>query len=283
VDLTQFVNAFSSTPIPTVLLLVGLILVLVGVFKVDLALGGNSIKIDSSRQFLAFMLGAVLFVTGLSMHQKVNPINLLKDFHYANIRKGYDKGTILMFQGNYPEAVKIFINIIKDNPNYAPAWNQLAVALSQTVSDPDFKPVIQGSSIEKLDQGMSVLDINNEALFLDPRYSAAWYNRGHILLGSKKTEDNWDIRYSVSSRFLSNEALKCFERAIAVNSKWEEINLSDVWADRGFLLTLSSDIAGAKNSYEKALEINPGNIKAKEGIELLNTRPLDLRDYRHRE
>lgn len=115
---------------------------------------------------LVFTLIGIIFYSGC-INQEENTESL------------YAKGTTLLKEGKYSEAIECFDKAIAIDPKYAPAWgNKGSVLLVQ----------------EKYSEAIECYD---KAIALDPNYALAWYFKG----------------WALKSLGRNAEAQECFDKA----------------------------------------------------------------------
>jgi tetratricopeptide (TPR) repeat protein len=139
--------------------------------------------------------------------------------------KWFNKGTELLRQTDFVEALKCFDEAIRMNPRWAEAW------------------LNRGFAVRGLGRFEEVLECFKKATEIDPGYAEAWLNRGFALRGLGRYD----------------EALDCFDKAIE-----NDPTNADALAQKGFTLDKLNRIPEAAASYDEALKLNPNDSWAKE-------------------
>jgi tetratricopeptide (TPR) repeat protein len=121
---------------------------------------------------------------------------------------------------NIEVAQKLYKEVLKINPNYAPAHNNLGVVF------------------KTLGETHKAKDCYEKSIEIDPSYADAYCNLGMIF---KELEEN-------------QKAIDYYEKAIEINPK--HLNAHN---NLGVVHQKLTQHQKAKNCYEKAIEINPSN------------------------
>jgi tetratricopeptide (TPR) repeat protein len=134
-------------------------------------------------------------------------------------------------QGKYDEAIKIFDEVIRIDPEYSLAWNNKGYALSK-----------QG----KYDEAIKAYD---EAIRLDPNNVHAWNNKGEALKALGRTSD-------ANAAKAEADAAKAKAGAIKVEA--------DTWMRKGTDLMNQGHYEEAINAFNKTAAIqsntDPGSV-----------------------
>jgi tetratricopeptide (TPR) repeat protein len=147
------------------------------------------------------------------------PLNITEDEIKSNsVAVWFNKGFALESMGRYEEAIKAYDEVIRRDPEYAPAWNNKGVSLNK-----------QG----KYDYAINRFD---EAIRLDPNFADAWYNKG-ISLGQLGRYDE--------------EIIAC-DKAIQLDP-----NLAEAWANKGYALGQLGRYDEEIIACDKAIRIKP--------------------------
>jgi len=104
---------------------------------------------------LVFTLIGIIFYSGC-INQEENTESL------------YAKGTTLLKEGKYSEAIECFDKAIAIDPNYKEAWNGKGVTL-----------LLQGNYSE-------AIECFDKAIAIDPKYVQAWVIKGSKVIGLGK-------------------------------------------------------------------------------------------------
>jgi tetratricopeptide (TPR) repeat protein len=135
----------------------------------------------------------------------------------------YRKGTRLISEGKYANAIAIFDKAIEVEPNYYRAWLMRGYGLY---------------CVERYEDAQASYD---KALELQSDSSDAWYYKGIIFADTNQI----------------NEALNCYNKAIEIQPDSVE-----VLCQRGYLLFIEENYEQALADFQQAIEIDINNIKA---------------------
>jgi tetratricopeptide (TPR) repeat protein len=91
------------------------------------------------------------------------------------------------------------------------------------------------------------LDLYNQSLAADPKYTRSWIEKGNVLVKLNR----------------SSEAILSYDSALAL-----ENDLAIVWNSRGEALMATGNYSGAQESFDKAIGIAPEYAAAKENRDL---------------
>lgn len=94
----------------------------------------------------------------------------------------------------------------------------------------------------------TALDLYNQAIAADPKYTRAWIDKGNVLVKLNRT----------------SEAIASYDSALAL-----ENNLAIVWNNKGEALMTLGKYAEARDSFDKALQIAPEYATAKSNRDLV--------------
>lgn len=171
------------------------------------------------------------------------------------------KGFIYKETGDTANAVHYFRRLIDLYPDYTPAYeemcvlyaeqhNEMAVEYLQTVLKLDSTNTNALYAVAMMYQDKEEADKANDMyvkmLERDPNNKYAWHNRGYLNLVLYE-----DYR----------SAIDFFTKAIDCDNQFVEAHVN-----RAFAYELSGDKANAAIGYKTALQIDPANEKAKEGL-----------------
>jgi tetratricopeptide (TPR) repeat protein len=124
----------------------------------------------------------------------------------------------------------------------------------QVVTPTPYMPVVAAADLHMkgfdayIDGKYSMaLDLYNQSVTADPKYTRAWIDRGNVLVVLNRT----------------SEAISSYDSALAL-----ENTLPLVWISRGEALMTIGNYTGARDSFDKALQIAPANPNAKAGRDL---------------
>jgi len=150
----------------------------------------------------------------------------------------YEKGTALLNEKKYEEALPYFDRVVALRPNDALAWFQRGLALDESGNHQE--------AIASYDK----------AIAINPDLAEAWYNRGNSLAGLEQYES----------------AIASYDKAIAIKPDY-----SFAWNNRGAALMGLGRYQEALESVEKAIQFDPSNEPAKRQrqtiLEKLNPSP----------
>jgi tetratricopeptide (TPR) repeat protein len=93
----------------------------------------------------------------------------------------------------------------------------------------------------------TALDLYNQSITADPKYTRAWIEKGNVLVKLNRTA----------------EAISAYDSALAL-----ENNLAIVWNSRGEAQMTIGEYAQARDSFDKALTIAPEFPEAKANRDL---------------
>ncbi len=148
------------------------------------------------------------------MQSRLLSQDILKDHHQA---------TNFLKQGKLQEAENLYKKILKIDPNFIKAYNNLGIVFRQ-----------QGN-LELAEENY------RKAIKLDPNYFQAYGNLGNIFKMQGKFE----------------QAEKNYRQALEINP-----NFVDAYNSLGAVLQLLGRLEEAAESYEKAIRLNPGYMDA---------------------
>ncbi|HEC68942.1 MAG TPA: tetratricopeptide repeat protein [Candidatus Omnitrophica bacterium] len=162
------------------------------------------------------------------------------------------KGNTLVFQGELNEAIRWYRKVLKINPEFAKAYDNIGVVLAR-----------QGKIEE-------AIEYYEKALRNNPNLVEAYNNLGNALARQGKTEKakmyyrqalEKDPYYPEIYNNLANllarqgkidEAIKHYEKALRI-----DFNHPEIYNNLGNALVRKGDFQGAVSCYKKALEIKP--------------------------
>jgi len=93
----------------------------------------------------------------------------------------------------------------------------------------------------------TALDLYDQAIAADPKYTRAWIDKGNVLIRLNRTE----------------EAISAFNSALTL-----ENNLPEIWNSRGEALMTMGKYSEALDSFDNALKYAPEYVKAQENRKL---------------
>jgi tetratricopeptide (TPR) repeat protein len=94
----------------------------------------------------------------------------------------------------------------------------------------------------------TALDLYNQSLAADPKYTRAWIDKGNVLVKLNRT----------------SEAISSYDSALAL-----ENDLEMVWNSRGEALMSIGNYTEALNSFDNVLRIAPNSVIAKQNREFV--------------
>ena len=184
----------------------------------------------------------------------------LFDIFRKTAEQYFEEGSNFLMLGQLEEAVTSFDRAIADKPDFADAWNDRGIALSnlgrheEAVTSFDraiaLKPDSalawnnRGASLVELGRDEEALSSYDRAISLKPDFADAWRNRGIPLAYLGRHE----------------EAVSSCDRAISLKP-----DFTDAWNNRGVSLGILDQRDKALASYEKTIAIDPDNTVAWEG------------------
>ena len=154
----------------------------------------------------------------------------------------------------HEEAIKVFDEILKINPDNYIVWNK------------------KGLSLSELGKNASAINAYDEALRINPEYVDALRNKGWSLDGTfrpgeatefldkaleidPKDAYSWTYKgFNLESLGKDEEAIEAFDKALEINSK----NLY-AWSHKGEILRINHKYLEAIDAFDEALKIDPGN------------------------
>jgi tetratricopeptide (TPR) repeat protein len=155
-------------------------------------------------------------------------------------------------QGQIPEAMERYTEVLRNNPDNGEALYYVAVVACQEGQYKQGAELARkaigcghntakvhnllGQALDRLGEPLEAIKSFDRAIAIDPDFADAHGNRANILVDAD----------------LPNEALKSFDRALALNP-----NSPSDWLNRGALLQDLGRHAEALTSYDKALAIVP--------------------------
>jgi tetratricopeptide (TPR) repeat protein len=92
------------------------------------------------------------------------------------------------------------------------------------------------------------LEYFNQSIAADPAYTRAWIDKGNVLVRLNRSE----------------EAIEAYDTALV-----QDKGLAVVWNRRGVALMATGNYSAARDSFDRALQLAPGFIEAKENRDLL--------------
>ncbi len=145
----------------------------------------------------------------------------------SSAEQWYQQGLQYYQQGQFPEALHCFEQILHLDPNLAHAWNG------------------KGNALNELGRYLDALEAFEQALHLDPNLAYAWNGKGNSL-------------YRLGQYF---EALEAVEKAINLNP-----NLAGIWNGKGIVLYRLGRYSDALEAFEKAIHLDPKYAYAWNGL-----------------
>jgi len=134
-----------------------------------------------------------------------------------------NKGVVLVELGRTDEAIKCYGRALEINPSLSKAWCNKGVALHK---------------LGRTDEALKCFD---RALEINPRDAEVWCNKGGVLHELGRTD----------------EAIKCSDRALEINP-----SLFEAWYNKGLVLVKLGRTDEAIKCFDRALEINPRYAEA---------------------
>jgi len=156
-------------------------------------------------------------------------------------------GVALVMQGRYTEAMQSFDEAIWINPEYAPAWKCKGDALYDQGKFADAASatrVESGRIAHRRGNFADAILAYDEAIRLDPEYTAAWKSKGDALAAIGRT----------------TEAMVAYDEAIRIDP-----NLSSAWYKKGNLLYYQGNRNDALQAYEESVRLDPSFAPAWNG------------------
>lgn len=163
-----------------------------------------------------------------------------------------NKGSALIDQGKYDEAIQACDKAIKINPQFALAWNTKGVALH---------------GLGKYDEEVQAY---NKAIESNPQFAQAWNNKGNALYAQGKYDEaaqaynkvieiNPQDAHAWNNKGVALQGMGKYDDAITAHNKAIEINpqFAQAWYDKGNALYGQGKYDDAITAYNKAIEINP--------------------------
>ncbi len=137
----------------------------------------------------------------------------------GSYRASYNLGLNLYQRGRKEEAVRAYLQAVKNKPDYADSYNNLGIVYND------------------LGKGDAAVAAYREAVKINPRFAAAWNNLGVAYKNLSSTE----------------EAIAAYRQAIAINPRFVEAynNLATVYAAAG-------KPEEAVSALKRAIESDPG-------------------------
>ena len=135
----------------------------------------------------------------------------------------FELGKLRQIAGDDREAILLFETATILKPDYALAFNNLAL------------------SLHRIAQRDLALDMVDKALAIDPRFEVALRNRGHILLEARRPE----------------QALEAFAARLAL-----DVNSTDALMDYGIAALAVPDTARAEATFRRVLALDPAHVQA---------------------
>ena len=166
---------------------------------------------------------------------------------------------------NFKAAEKIYDEILKINPNYVNAYNNLGILYNQLgeykKSMNCYEKAIQiqpnnasahnnlGFVLNQLDEHQKAMNCFEKAIQIESNYADAFYNLGNVHKELRKYQ----------------KAINCYEKTIAINS-----NYVGAYNNLGALLNQLGEYKKSMNYYEKAIQIQPNNANTYNNLGNLN-------------
>ncbi|MEB3215984.1 MAG: tetratricopeptide repeat protein [Nostocales cyanobacterium 94392] len=212
-----------------------------------------------------------------------------RNLNYA--KQLYKQGITFYEKTEYQQAIKLFSQAIKINPEYANAYNSRGDAYYRLgkyeKSQQDSSAAIRNNPNDAnayYDRGFSLYSVGeyngaiidyNQAIKLNPEYANAYYGRGLARFKIKETRKaiadlNQAIQMNpkLAPAYLNRgiirrkigeslEAIKDFDKAITINSKYTE-----AYYERGKTHYAFNDKTAAQKDFTKAIELDSKYIEA---------------------
>ncbi|MFH1421426.1 MAG: tetratricopeptide repeat protein [Planctomycetota bacterium] len=177
-------------------------------------------------------------------------MNLMPDVR--NTMTLYAESITCFEEGDFKAEKKLLDEILKLNPNFAEAYNDLGI-IKRLAGDTD-----------------GAIAYYEKAIQLNPKFAEAYYNRGLAFFEngeidkavadfSKAIECNPEFILPYKCRGAIYERKKEFVKAIADFTKIIELdpNNAEAYSDRGLVLCKNGNIDEAIENFNKAIKLNP--------------------------
>jgi tetratricopeptide (TPR) repeat protein len=186
---------------------------------------GQFLRNISDRAIALLSIPDILVVTGGSMfrtHAQYLILGLIAVLWlFRDKRKDlYRKGTRLISEGKYANAIVIFDQAVAAEPNYYRAW------------------LMRGYALYCMERYEDAQISYNKAIELQPNSSDSWYYKGIIFTDTNQID----------------EALHCFHKAIEIQPDYLE-----ALCQRGYLLLEQENYQQALADFEQAIKIDTNN------------------------
>ena len=147
----------------------------------------------------------------------------MNDEKDLTVKEAFDLAIQNHQNNNLQDAQNYYQKVLKIDPNYAPAHNNLGVIY------------------KNLQENQKARDCYEKAIEIDPIYVEAHYNLGVVF------KELGDLQ----------KAKSCLEKTIEINP-----NYAGAYSNLGVLFKELGDLQKAKACYEKAIKINPNHVDA---------------------
>lgn len=158
----------------------------------------------------------------------------------------YNDGVALDKLGRYNDSLVAYDQAIKINPNFTLAW------------------LNRGSALYNLGRYDDSLASCDQAIKIDPNFTSAWYNRGFMLDKIGRYNDSL-ASYDI---VIKKSAYIGPPRYVESLTPGDHIVFTDLYNNRGVVLTKLGRYDEAIASYNKSLEIDPNNLNATKNREI---------------
>jgi predicted O-linked N-acetylglucosamine transferase (SPINDLY family) len=179
----------------------------------------------------------------------------------ATLDHDYQQALNQQNQGQYAEAIAAYETILKQNPEYAPAWYQLGVIFANT------------------GQTEQAILAHQKALSLNPNYAEAYNNLGILAVSHNELDaaiayfqqainsnsdyafahNNLGLAFQMQGKF--TEAGQKFQDAITKNPDY-----ADPYFNLGNILKYQEQSEAAISAYRSAIRLNPHYLKAYQAL-----------------
>lgn len=173
-----------------------------------------------------------------------------------------DRAIKLKKQGKYNDAIKLFLEVLKLEPENSKAMNDLG--LIYCISN-DYK-----EAIRYFDDALKFVESKNE------EYAKIWNNKGlaqyyaarDYYITNRIDENDDDPKHELNRKDLYSKAVSCFDKTIqwrdydAWNNKDIRWLHSDAWNNKGIAISVLGWKDEALRCFKHAIELKPNNAKA---------------------
>jgi Flp pilus assembly protein TadD len=160
----------------------------------------------------------------------------------------YDQALDLLQEGKLKEGIAAIENSLMEDAKDAMTWRLYGIALTSAGRVEDAAAAMEKAETFGLDPIEGLL---MKAVGLGPEQAQAWYTRGRVL---RLTKD-------------SANALSAFTKAVALAPR-----MPVAWHEQGMAQVDIEDFEAAAVSFERVLELQPGDAAATQGLAIVHER-----------